>query len=336
MTVRATKLMVCFALLFLVMPAVRAADWDAIPVGEITKDKPGYGGLSGVVVDHATGDVTVCVSDLGLFRSKDQGKTWQRLENAPPKGRTEQAGCLMIDPTGKGKGFVAARVYGGPIAVNDLGDDKWRSLSDKSMHIDWCAVDWTDPDMQFVLALKHESGGVLIVSHDGGKTFDEIGKGYGPAWIFDKNTAVVAEAKSKDKPKPGLLRTTDGGKTFQPCADHAATALPKQRDDAVYWLADGALIRTADAGKTWDKVGDVKDGRYGPIFGKDAKQMFVLTGAGVVESTDGGATWSKPVAPPKEFKDVSALSWIDYDPANDVLYMMKMGSDLYRMERGKK
>ena len=64
--------------------------------------------------------------------------------------------------------------------------------------------------------------------------------------------------------------------------------------------------------------------------------MFVLTGAGVVESTDGGATWSKPVAPPADLKGVSALTWIDYDPVNDMLYIMKMGSDLYRMERGKK
>ncbi len=64
--------------------------------------------------------------------------------------------------------------------------------------------------------------------------------------------------------------------------------------------------------------------------------MFVLTGAGVVESNDGGATWSKPIAPPADLKGVSALTWIDYDPDNDLLYIMKMGSDLYRMERGKK
>ena len=70
------------------------------------------------------------------------------------------------------------------------------------------------------------------MSRDGGKTFEEIGKGHGPAYIFDKDTAVVAEAKTKDKPKPGLLRTTDGGKTFQPSGDYAATALPKSRDGA--------------------------------------------------------------------------------------------------------
>jgi hypothetical protein len=34
-------------------------------------------------------------------------------------------------------------------------------LDNKSLHIDWCAVDWTTPDLKFVLALKHESGGLL-------------------------------------------------------------------------------------------------------------------------------------------------------------------------------
>ena len=65
-------------------------------------------------------------------------------------------------------------------------------------------------------------------------------------------------------------------------------------------------------------------------------RVFVLTGAGVIESTDGGATWSEPVAVPKELKGVSALTWMEYDPVHDVLYVMKMGSDLYRMERAKK
>ena len=53
------------------------------------------------------------------------------------------------------------------------------------------------------------------------------------------------------------------------------------------------------------------------MFGKDAKHLFVLTGAGVIESTDGGETWSKPIALPKELKGVGGLTWIEYDPQGD-------------------
>jgi hypothetical protein len=222
-----------------------------------------------------------------------------------------------------------------PIVVIANGDGKWVAMDKKASHVDWFAFDWTDPDHKFVLALKHESGGLLLASRDGGKTFDEVGKGYGPAWIFDAQTAVVAEAKSKDRPKPGLLRTTDGSKTFKPCGDWSATALPKWRDGALYWLVEGALVFSKDKGETWEKRCDLKDGRCGPIFGKDAKHLLVLTGTEIVESTDGGATWPVKTALPKDLKGVSALTWMEYDPSHDVVYVMKMGSELFKLERGK-
>src|SRR5262249_45007160 len=155
-----------------------------------------------------------------------------------------------------------------------------------STHVDWCAVDWTDPDMKFILALKHEASDLLLVSRDGGQTFEEVGKGYGPAWIFDGKTAVVMEAKSKTKPQPRLLRTTDGAKTFEAVADYHSKALPRFHQGTLYWLADGALISTSDAGKTWKKLGDVKDGRFGPVFGKTPQHMFILSQQGIQESTD--------------------------------------------------
>ena len=152
-------------------------------------------------------------------------------------------------------------------------------------------------------------------------------------------TVLPREGRSAALP-PGantsIVRTTDGGTTFQPAGDYNPQWLPRPQGDALYWLADGAIIKTADKGVSWTKLCDLKDGRFGPVFGKDAKHLFVLTGAGIVESRDGGATWAKPIAVPKELKGVSPLTWLDYDPANDALYVMKMTSELYRWERGSK
>jgi hypothetical protein len=261
--------------------------------------------------------------------------TWKKQSSQPIKGRTETPGCLMLDPTGKSKRLVMALVYGAPISVSHDDGVTWTAMNGKSGHVDWFAADWTDPELGFILALKHEAADLLLVSHDGGKSFSEVGKGYGPAWIFDKQTAVVAQAKSKDVAKPGLLRTTDGGKTFQSSGEWTARALPKWRNGTLYWVVQGALVCTTNQGQSWKKLGDLKDGRYGPVFGKDDKHMFVLTGGGIVESSDGGATWSVPIAPPKDFKGISALTWIEYDPKSDSLYMSKMGADLYRLRRGK-
>jgi hypothetical protein len=320
----------CLSLLTLA-GVVRAAEWEAVTTELLRTEKPGFGGLSGVAVDHQTGAVYIDLSDKGVYRSTDQCKSWQRFGSAF-KGRTETPGCLLLDPVGKSKRLLAATVYGGPVALFD-GED-WKFLDKKFTHVDWCALDWGDPAPKLVLALKHESGGVLLVGH-GDKEVKEAGKGFGPAWVFDDRTAVVAETKTKDRPKPGLLRTTDGGTTFKPCGDHAAQALPKWRDGVLYWLTDGGIITTADRGETWKQLCVLKDGRYGPVFGKDAKQLLVLTKDGVVESDDGGANWSATRALPKDLKGVGPGAWLEYDPENDVLYVMKMGSELFRMSRGR-
>jgi photosystem II stability/assembly factor-like uncharacterized protein len=321
-----TQWPVAVLLTTLLAGASSAADWEPITTDLIAKEKPGYGGLSGIVVDHANGNIYVCLSDRGVFRSTDKGKTWERFGKDAFKGRTEWPGCFQIDPTGKSKRFLIALVYGAPIMVGDGGD--WKTLAKESSHVDYAAVDWSDPEMKFILTVKHESDGKLLLSDDGGKTFREVGKGYGAAWIFDNKTALIAEVKTKE-----LLRTTDGGKTFASVGKHEIKTLPKWHDGAVYWLMDGALYRTTDKGEKWDKLGNVKDARYGPIFGKDAKQLFVLTGTGVAESIDGGMTWATPLALPKDFKGVSALTWLEYDPASDTLYLMKMGSELYKLSR---
>jgi photosystem II stability/assembly factor-like uncharacterized protein len=316
----------------LCLAPARAADWEATTTELLRTEKPGYGGLCGVLVDHRTGDVIVDLSDRGLYRSADQGKTWERL-GAELKGRTEWPGCLQLDPTDKTRRLAVALVYGSPVALMAEPGAKWQVMNGKSAHVDWCALDWADPEVTLVLALKHESGGLLIASRDGGKSFEEVGKGYGPAWVFDDRTAVVAEMKTKDRPQPGLLRTTDAGRTFKPCGTYSTQALPKWRDGVLYWLVDGALLSTADRGETWKELGRIRDGRYGPVFGKDAGQMFVLTKDGIAESEDGGATWAKPLALPKDLKGGGPLTWMEYDPVHDLLYTMKMGSELFKRPR---
>src|SRR5207247_5785959 len=164
---------VCFAFLCtMVAGAVSAADdpkWLPM-LGVLPKtEKAGFGGLCGLCVDRSTGDVIINISDRGFYRSTDGAKTFQRISEEQPKGRTETPGCFLIDPTGKTKTLLTALVYGAPASWSDDGA-AWKAMSEKAKHIDWCAVDWTDPERKFVLALKHESGEMLIASQDGGKT----------------------------------------------------------------------------------------------------------------------------------------------------------------------
>lgn len=327
------RLALSICLVLVLSVATKAQEWVPVTTDLLKAEKTGFGGLCGVVVHAPSSDVIINLSDRGLFRSKDQCKTWQRMGSVELKGRTETPACLMIDPIGQ-KRLVSALVYGSPLIVsNDIGET-WTALSPKSMHVDWCAVDWSDDKLGFILTLKHEADGLLLVSRDSGKTFDEIGKGYGPAWIFDSQTAVVSEAKSKSNPKPGLLRTTDAGKTFERIGDAAARALPRYHGGTVYWLMTDSLIASSDKGQTWKQLSAVKDGICGPVFGKNGEHLFVLTQAGIRESKDGGVNWQPAIALPAAMKGAGSLSWVEYDARHDTLYVTKMGSELFQWRRG--
>src|SRR5262245_30565474 len=160
--------LVTLAALFL-PGAARAAEWEPLCADLIAKEKTGFGGLCGVVVERPSGHVVIDLSDRGLYRSDDRGKSWQKLSRGDLKGRTETPGCMLFDPSGKSKRLLVPLVYGAPITV--LDGDAFTAMDKKSSHVDWAAVDWSDPEMKFVLTLKHESGGVLLLSRDGGKSF---------------------------------------------------------------------------------------------------------------------------------------------------------------------
>src|SRR5262245_60825796 len=55
------------------------------------------GGCSGVVVNRLNGDVIIKVVGQGLWRSSDQGATWQRIDNDTVSGRDETGWATSVD-----------------------------------------------------------------------------------------------------------------------------------------------------------------------------------------------------------------------------------------------
>src|SRR5437899_1908327 len=113
---RLTAAFVTIALGISAGPPLSAAEPDSRPVATdlIKREEPGFGGLCGMVVDHATGDLWVMLSDRGVFHSADRGMTWTQTGAAKQKGRTEAPGCWLLDPTGTSRTMVSALVYGAP------------------------------------------------------------------------------------------------------------------------------------------------------------------------------------------------------------------------------
>jgi sialidase-1 len=122
-----------------------------------------------------------------------------------------------------------------------------------------------------------------------------------PALTYLGNNVVLAAwdgrpGSAADAPNPNSIvqrRSTDGGQTWGPvtviAAGHAGDAsAPK------YGYSDPSYIHDAEAGKVFAFFVYSKDqGFGGSQFGNDDVDRTVISSA-VIESSDGGVTWSQP------------------------------------------
>ncbi|MFW6079190.1 MAG: WD40/YVTN/BNR-like repeat-containing protein [Gemmatimonadota bacterium] len=131
----------------------------------------------------------------------------------------------------------------------------------------------------------------------------------------------------------GVWRSGDGGGTWEPTADlerlpsSSGWAFPPRPDTHhVRWIAAhphardrlwvaveaGALVSTADAGRSWrDRVpGGPRDTHELAIHPDRPETLRVAAGDGYFESDDGGARWETP----REGLDVGYLRSVAIDP----------------------
>src|SRR5437667_9651799 len=107
MTRRCFTLAVCvIALGFSAHAAEHWTDISSPLVERLTNNgaKPPWpGGCSGVVVNRTNGDVTIKIVGLGLWRSSDQGKNWQRTDSEAISGRDETGWGTSVDQNAPGR-----------------------------------------------------------------------------------------------------------------------------------------------------------------------------------------------------------------------------------------
>jgi hypothetical protein len=144
----------------------------------------------------------------------------------------------------------------------------------------------------------------------------------------------LAPAVAADAPgwQPMLAKSFKGE-----AQDVGVTGLAVYRNPGcVFLLVEGKGVYCSSAGanrfkpvtETWQEVCDHAQKV------SDPKHRFVLTDGRIKESTDGGATWLKPISLPEGFV-VTSQTWVEYDATNDVIYLMKKRGDLYKLARGK-
>jgi photosystem II stability/assembly factor-like uncharacterized protein len=285
--------------------------------------KPGYAGpTAGIAADHASGDVYLVVNDQGLYKSADKGATFARVADGKTVGgRCETAFALDADPAGTR--LMCFMIYGSS-AYTDDGGKTW--LKSGTSHLDFGQVDWTDA--KSMIALRHESGGMICLTTDGARTWKDLGKGFSRVGLFDAKILLATKEK-----EPGIVRSTDGGESWAKVSDLKPAGLAMRTYKGVgYWTSDAGLLVSKDKGATWAVQGSPVNAFQGPCFGKDATHIVVVGKEGFHETTDAGKTW-KLVAPMPAGYAADRMTLCAWDPSANIFYISRMTKPAFKLVR---
>lgn len=141
------------------------------------------------------------------------------------------------------------------------------------------------------------SGGTLLRSADGGATWTGLRGGRGIDFrhvdAISPDTFVAASGCE-------LRLSTDAGATLtslrwtsneRRCPTGITDLSFPTATVGYLLLGDGSVLRTADGGDTWARVGDPIDGAHTIAF-RDAQTGLVAWWGGIKRTTDGGRTWT--------------------------------------------
>ncbi len=294
-------------------------------------DIPGARRIGGIAVCRHSGHLFAALNGppFGLYRSKDAGATWERIDGGKVGGGWVRSYSIQLDQDKPGRMAVfrvgppapkSKRGRAAPQSAYTLdGGETWHEIVAISGTFQgWSgmphgAVDWSNDKPLHLLSQAWVRPQVSL-SVDGGKTWKPVGNRRELRALIDYGQRIWWEKEHPGKrPVPdfsgyGLIdnviligfrdsikRTEDNGKTLEKVSDFIVTGItPIAFQDKLYWVTTKGVIMSEDKGKTWALYGsELPNVRKGPFFGKDATTMVVVSDDGVFKTIDSGATWTK-------------------------------------------
>ena len=309
-------------------PLAAAGDWINV-TNNVGGPKWGAYGVTYMKAVPGSAAVIAGVSECGLWKSADGGKSWKKLGGTEIKCRP---GRIVFDPRNPDIFWVSGCYGDAPFRTDD-GGRTFHRLGQLA-HADGVAVDFSDPLRKTLLLGLHEQSQSLQMSTDGGGTWKRIGDRL-PAdsnhssdpIIIDSKTFLINTAGWKPHATLGIYRSEDGGRTWIAVSQFGPQGPPLQASDgAIYWqrVWGGGLLKSTDQGRTWREISKaVKDNPIelpqGQLAGTAERQVLL--------SSDGGRTW-KPLGPLLPFKP----NGITYSELGKAFYAWRL-SDNLKMEK---
>ena len=329
--------------LILLAPSVQAADrWTDISTSLLERltnsgaKLPWPGGCSGVVASRLNGDVTIKVVGYGLWRSSDQGKTWQRIDSDHISGRDETGWATSLDQNSPTR-MTSFSLDGS--AGWTVEDSRWRNFTSLGRNWDFGSVDWGASAPNTIIAAKHETNppGEVYVTTDGGITWKKLmiylgdNREHGSMLgALDATTLIYSKGE-------GIYRSTDTGSSWTKVSSaNPQTRVPVLFHGFHYLGSATGLLVSKDNGLNWLPQGKPVNIWQGPLFGHDEKDMVVIGNDGVLITKTAGETWMHVAGlKPKEGNFGFSANWFGcyaWDPVHNIVYASAMGNPVYKLD----
>ena len=286
----------------------------------------------------AVGHMSGPNENRGVFRSKDGGKTWEKILY---KSANAGAGDLVIDPNNSNVLYASFWQFirqpwtfssGGPdggMWKSVDGGDHWKEIGKNpglpKGVVGRIGITVSPVNSDRIWALVEADDGGIFRSDDAGATWHKVNDERilrQRAWYYSE---VFADPKNVDGVyalNTGFYRSTDGGKTF--------AAIPNEHgDNHTMWISpddpqrfietnDGGAEVTTNGGKNWSPEGNQPTGQFYRVV-TDNDFPYHIYGAQqdntTVETASAGNTGS---ITPSDWHQVGGgeSGWIAPDPKN--------------------
>src|SRR3989442_9066919 len=305
--------------------------WSGVYVGETLLE------ITSLVVDPKTPSTLYAAGDCcpavgGVIKSTDGGQSWRPVNTGLIDHGSAYGGWLTIDPQTPSTLYVGASRG---VFKTSNGGDSWHAAHIAIIGATAMVIDPRAATNIFAAVTKPTgalapeqtgpsfdrstepppSAARIYESVDGGDSWHSVSTTWwltSPvrALVIDPQTsttlfAAVAPIGVDREAKPGLFKSTGGGRTWRPlnaglAGIVRALAVDPQRSNTVYaGISSGGVFKSIDGGERWHSV---NAGLTGLDFGAGAIAIdpktptisYASTIGGVFKSTDGGTSWRRP------------------------------------------